>query len=287
MSQPENNYLSKISALILCAGEGSRLKTISRELPKPLMKIKSLQNISILQHTVQSLVKMSIFRIILAKGHLGQKIDEFVRESNQSDTNLAGRLFILDASNDYLKGPLYSFLTLIKSKEFFVPNQVYFVMPGDTIFSPALIEEIIKNVENIISKRKTIGPIVFYRKIKVRQLITNYGQVLGESTKIISAMRVNRRIFNTYLSEIYSLELKRSKKNSIKQVIPIFIFPHKFIQMLAELEKQGSYKTIREVLNLASQNIDSIIAMKTNKTHNFYDIDSEYDLKNFETQKNQ
>ncbi len=285
MSQPENNFLSKISALILCAGEGSRLKTISRELPKPLMKIDSLNNASILQHTVQSLVKMGISRIILVKGHLGQKIDGFVRESNQNDKNLAGRLFVLDASNDYLKGPLYSFLTLIKSKEFFVPNQNYFVMPGDTIFSPALIEEIIKSAEKVISNLKPIGPIVFYRKIKVLELTTNYEQAPGESSKIISVMRVKRRIFNTYLSEISSYELKRSKKNCIKQAIPMFIFPHKFIQILAELEKQGSYKTIREVLNLAVHNKNLVIAIKTNKIHNFYDIDSESDLKDFRNQK--
>ncbi len=285
MSQPENNFLSKISALILCAGEGSRLKTISRELPKPLMKIDSLNNASILQHTVQSLVKMGISRIILVKGHLGQKIDGFVRESNQNDKNLAGRLFVLDASNDYLKGPLYSFLALTKSKEFFVPNQIYFVMPGDTIFSPTLIEEIIKSAEKVISNRKTIGPIVFYRKIKVLELTTNYEQAPGESSKIISVMRVKRRIFNTYLSEISSYELKHSKKNCIKQAIPMFIFPHKFIQILAELEKQGSYKTIREVLNLAIHNKNLVITIKTNKIHNFYDIDSESDLKDFKNQK--
>ena len=73
-----NEFKKKVFAIILCAGEGTRIKEFSKMIPKPLIKINSLKNTSILNHSINSLIKLGIKNIAIVKGHLGNKIDDFV-----------------------------------------------------------------------------------------------------------------------------------------------------------------------------------------------------------------
>ena len=51
----ENNFPHEILVIILCAGEGTRFKKITKRIPKPLIKISALNNIPILQHLIKNL----------------------------------------------------------------------------------------------------------------------------------------------------------------------------------------------------------------------------------------
>jgi NDP-sugar pyrophosphorylase family protein len=266
---------NKIIAIILCAGEGIRLKEITRNIPKPLIKIKGLNNISILEHSITSLIELGVHLIAIVKGHLGTKINEFVSSIKNYNSNFKEKLVIIDSGNQYKLGPLYSFLTITKSKNVFKRNSTYIVIPGDTIFQFNLLGQIfsiIMNNFNLIQKY----PLIFYREMIVSAL---KGQ---QESKTISIADIEEKDFKCFIRQIKQYSLQDfSDSDFIKQVIPIFIFSFDFIKGIKNFEKKCSVNTIREIINHMIRNGSEAIAMKIEKKFNFYDIDYETDLNIF------
>ena len=67
------------TALILCAGFGKRLNPITLEKPKPLLK---LNNITLLENTINLIKELGIKKIILNTFHLKDQIEIFLKEKN-------------------------------------------------------------------------------------------------------------------------------------------------------------------------------------------------------------
>jgi NDP-sugar pyrophosphorylase family protein len=266
---------NKIIAIILCAGEGIRLKEITKNIPKPLIKIKGLNNISILEHSITSLIELGIHRIAIVKGHLGTKIDEFVSSIKNYNSNFEEKLVIIDSGNQYKLGPLYSFLTITKSKNVFKRNSTYVIIPGDTIFQFNLLSQIfsiIMNNFNLIQKY----PLIFYREMIVSALKEQ------QESKTISIADIEKKDFKCFIRQIKQYSLQDfSDSDFIRQVIPIFIFSFDFIKGIKNFEKKCSVNTIREIINHMIRNGSEAIAMKIEKKFNFYDIDYETDLNIF------
>jgi len=63
------------TALILCAGLGKRLKPLTLEQPKPLLK---LNNITLLENTINLIKKLGIEKILLNTYHLKNQIKNFL-----------------------------------------------------------------------------------------------------------------------------------------------------------------------------------------------------------------
>ena len=84
-----------------------------------------------------------------------------------------------------------------------------------------------------------------------------------------------KRIKQTNLSDISSSE-------TINQIIPIFLFPYKFIQEIISVEQKKSVKTIREIVNYLVKKGKRMIAAEISSNYKFYDIDSKLDLIEFE-----
>lgn len=87
-----------ISAIILCGGEGQRLRPITNDIPKPLIKIK---NKPILYYIIQHLRKYDIKKYIIATGYKSNKIEEYMKTSfgdieykivNSGDTDILSRV---------------------------------------------------------------------------------------------------------------------------------------------------------------------------------------------------
>ena len=76
----------KLSIVILCAGEGTRLKKITKITPKPLLKIEALNNISILYFNIKNLLNFEIDKIAIVIGHLGVKISEYISTLKKSES---------------------------------------------------------------------------------------------------------------------------------------------------------------------------------------------------------
>jgi len=64
------------TALILCAGLGKRLKPLTLEQPKPLLK---LNNITLLENTINLIKELGIKKILLNTYHLKNKIKNYLR----------------------------------------------------------------------------------------------------------------------------------------------------------------------------------------------------------------
>ena len=62
--------------LILCGGKGLRLRPLTKELPKPLIKIK---NKTILENIIDYLKKNGVNDIIIASGYKHQIINKFIK----------------------------------------------------------------------------------------------------------------------------------------------------------------------------------------------------------------
>ncbi len=65
-----------LTVLILCGGKGLRLRPLTKELPKPLIKIK---NKTILENIIDYLKKNGVNDIIIASGYKHQIINKFIK----------------------------------------------------------------------------------------------------------------------------------------------------------------------------------------------------------------
>ncbi len=283
--QRKNSFLDNISVVILCAGEGTRLKDITKDIPKPLLKIKSLNDLSILHHAINNLDKLGMKRIAIVKGHLGHKIDEFISSITEKNAILKEKIHLIDSGNKYKLGPLYSFLSITRSKSFLKENSVYIVIPGDTIFQLNLLRRILNIITNQVDTLKK-NPVVFYRKIdviKLKECQREINQNESNCLSIVEVVKVNK---NIHLKLIKRQELRLlPESEKIYQIIPLFVFPHNFFSEIVDLEKLGAINTITGAINLAIKNRREILAIEIESNLNFYDFDDAIDYNNFKKEK--
>ncbi|MHA1659902.1 MAG: sugar phosphate nucleotidyltransferase [Promethearchaeota archaeon] len=284
--QPKNNF--KLSAIILCAGEGIRFKEITKDIPKPLIKIESLNNISILHHSINNLFFIGIEQIAIIIGHLGSKIDNFITSLKKKESSLEEKLVIIDAGTQYKLGPLYSFLSITRYERFFKKEQnkqLYIVIPGDTIFELALLKEIIALISanfNLIQK----NPTLFYQKVEVKALKKKHENKVSNSRELISIVEIEKKGSKQIFKGITKQNVKNlHDSDNVKQLIPVLVFSYNFINEIMELKKNDAIKTISKILNIMARKGREINAINITNELNFYDIDNKIDLIKFENIK--
>ena len=113
LSLHKNSLKTKITSIILCAGEGTRISDFIRSKPKPLIEIS---NKPILSYLIFNLIKSQTTSIIIVTGHLQEQIENYIENIKQKDESLRKKILIINSGNDYKKGPLYSFLSITKEK---------------------------------------------------------------------------------------------------------------------------------------------------------------------------
>ncbi|MDC3162679.1 sugar phosphate nucleotidyltransferase, partial [Candidatus Pelagibacter sp.] len=67
------------TAIILCAGLGKRLMPLTKETPKPLLKIN---HISLLENTINLIKELEIKHIKVNTFYLSEKIKDFISSKN-------------------------------------------------------------------------------------------------------------------------------------------------------------------------------------------------------------
>ncbi len=270
----ENNFKEKISGVILCAGEGKRLKRITKNTPKSLIKIERLENISLLHHSINNLINLEIKQIGVVIGYLGDSIREFILSLEKKNQTIQDKIIIIDTENQYKFGPLYSFLSIIKNKDFIKSRNYFLVIPGDTIFDYNLLKEvlfIISNNFNLIQ----MYPFVFYRIIGLKPL-----KELYSVNRIISNAEIENIGSKTILKKITQGKIKNLPlKKVINQIIPVTVFNYDFITEMSNLKGKIPYKTVWESMNYMVNNGKKIYAFEIKSKHQFYDIDNKNDLK--------
>ncbi|MFX1573453.1 MAG: sugar phosphate nucleotidyltransferase [Promethearchaeota archaeon] len=275
MSLLKNNFKEKLGAIILCAGEGKRLKKITKSLPKPLIKIDKLNKIPIINHILNNLIDLEINHIAVVIGYLGDTIRKAISSLKKSNNFSQINVVVIDAKNQYKLGPLYSFLSITKNKSFFSSNYYYIVIPGDTVFD----KDILKEILDLLSKNYNLihdSPFIFYRNIKLKVLKQIY-----KKSRLVSIAELIKVDSNVVLKRISQVKIKDIiSSDEINQIIPIFTFNYNFIQEILALSDHIHLKTIWETFNYMIDNSRKIYAFKINSNKQFYDIDSKDDLKN-------
>lgn len=272
LSPLKNDLLKNIIVIILCAGEGTRLKKFTKEIPKPLIKVKSLNNKPILHHTINLLFKLGIQQIALVKGHLGHEIDEFLDSFIQDNPSLKTKLTVIDSENKYKLGPLHSFLSITKDRSIFKEGSIYLLIPGDTIFEFELINKLLSSLSEHSAQLKQ-NPIIFYRKIKTTRFLKKTNKKIISIAELINkdGGEYLKCIKTVNLSEVYHLEF-------IRLMIPLISFSHDFVDYILKLDKLLKFNTVKKVLNHVASKGLKILAIKIEKSGMFHDIDNELDL---------
>ena len=271
--QQKNKFKEKISTIILCAGEGTRLKKITKTTPKPLIKIEKFKNIPILLHTINNLANLGIEQIGIVIGYLGKKINNFISNLIKENDILQEKLQIINAKKQYKFGPLYSFLSIIKNKNFFTKDHYYLVMPGDTVFEANILVEVLNSISNnsaLIEKY----PFLFYRNIEISKLIELYNM-----EQFISNAEIEIFDSNLILKKISLLKVdEMPHKDTINQIIPIIGLNYDAIIEISNFRQRNGIKTLWEALNLLILNQKKSICFEIRKEYNFFDIDNEDDI---------
>ncbi|MFX1570132.1 MAG: sugar phosphate nucleotidyltransferase, partial [Promethearchaeota archaeon] len=214
--QQKNKFKEIISAVILCAGEGTRLKKITKTTPKPLIKIEKFKNIPILLHTINNLVNLEIEQIGIVIGYLGKKISNFISNLIKENDVLQEKLQIINAKKQYKFGPLYSFLSITKNKNFFTKDHYYLVIPGDTVFETNILVEVLNLISNNYALIEKF-PFLFYRNIEISKLIELYS-----IDRFISNAEIEILDSNFILKKISILKVDEiPHRDTINQIIPI------------------------------------------------------------------
>jgi len=280
LSLLKNDFKEKLYAIILCAGEGKRLKEITKSLPKPLIKIEKLNNISIINHIINNLIDLEINKIAVVIGYLGDNIRDFISSFKKSNNSLQKNLIIIDAKNQYKLGPLFSFLSITKNTNFFTSKNYYILIPGDTVFDLDILKEILL----LISKNYKLihdYPFVFYRDTESKALEQIY-----KRNKLISYAEVKKFDSDVFLKRISQVKVRDIISDDVlHQIIPIFIFNYKFIQEILDLKGVIRVKTIWETFNYMIDNGRKIYAFRLRTNKQFYDIDTKDDLRNLKKKK--
>jgi NDP-sugar pyrophosphorylase family protein len=278
--QQKNNIEKEIISIILCAGKGTRIAQKYTSIPKTLIKVKNFDDKPILEILLDRLNKIAnINQNWIVIGYLGPKIKSYINSLISHDKITKNKIRVINAIEDYEKGPLYSLLSVLSTKGI-NSNQSYLIIPGDTIFEIEILLEASKIIKNHNSKR----PLIFYqalndtefkKKIKSAKTV----RIIETSTKYENSNSIE--ILNKFYDKIKISDLNI---RTFKQVVPIFALDYDFLLLLANLAPKLNTNTIYEALNVIKKDYQ-IQAYKIETSGKFFDIDTETDLKNLNKKK--
>ena len=140
------------TALVLCAGFGKRLNPITLKTPKPLIKIN---NLTLLENTLNLLQKLGIESIKINTFHLGEQINNFVNSHH-----LKNKIQIISDGNQILDtgGGILNLMNSSKENDFLILNP-------DTLWNSNYIN-IFNNMEKYYFKNKAKNLLMVVKKNK-------------------------------------------------------------------------------------------------------------------------
>lgn len=135
-----------MKALILAGGQGERLKPLTDDLPKSLIKIGQK---TILEIIIDSLVNQGVKKMVFLLGYQGKAIQKYVK----NNYNNLKTVFVFDppekpASSSYIYSMWYG--------RKYLKNDDLLYIHGDIFCDPILIERIIKSSHSGALVNKTI-----------------------------------------------------------------------------------------------------------------------------------
>jgi len=273
----KKNKEKNVIPIILCAGRGTRYSKVTRKIPKPLIKINALNNITILHHLIKDLTILRVSKIAVVTGYLSKKIETFLDKLIKEHRDLTNKLLLVHSSEDYKKGPMFSLLSVMKNKTIYKKDNVFIVFPGDTIFNIELLKEIFSFIYENFDLILT-SPYIFYQEIQAKNLYKSYkGRI-----NFISILESDETKPKIIIKEIKKIDINSVPKEIyLKHAIPILVLNCSFLEILNKLSKTNPVEEIREILNIYLKQNQNIFSFKIDSKKQFYDIDTIEDLNYF------
>ena len=275
----------KFTSIVLCAGEGVRAKSIAINVPKTLIKVESLNNQPILSLIIASLVKLKLSPIVVVTGHLAEQIEDYLFSPHIKNQFSNESILINSSGARYKLGPLHSFLSITTNEQIFKDDKMFIVFPGDTVFDNKLLQEVLGLLLENYTLLKN-NSFIFYRKIRTNDLIISLKKYYPNQKITISYLKMEEKGLKATVKEISQKRLNLfSNEEIINQIIPIFIFNYAYVKEIQDLVSSIKFSYIREVVNFMIKQDKIFLALSVNPDYNFYDIDTQIDLKNLNEKK--
>ena len=138
------------TALILCAGLGKRLAPLTSKTPKPLLE---LNDVTILESCINTVIKLGINKIFLNTFHLGEKVSNFIKNQN-----FPVDIQIIEDGDEILNtgGGILNMINHSGDKDFLVFNP-------DTLWNESYVDEI-NDMQNFYFKNQLTNILMVTNK---------------------------------------------------------------------------------------------------------------------------
>ena len=278
LSPLNTKFMENLTIVILCAGEGKRAKGIADDIPKPLIKVESLKNQPILTILISQFYRFGIKPIVIITGYLSKQIEKSIISYQAKNLYERDTIIINNAGNRYKLGPLHSFLSITRNKRIFKSNELFLVIPGDTIFDYELMEVILNLLkENYAGVNQ--NSVIFYRRTTKLALNKETEKLESMRNKMVSCVRTKEKGSKQYVKEIYQKNIKTlSDEEELNQIIPAFIITYDYVKNFESLATKVKLNKIFDAINLSIKNNMEFLACRVKSDQNFYDIDTALDL---------
>ncbi|BBL62182.1 MAG: phosphocholine cytidylyltransferase family protein [Methanobrevibacter arboriphilus] len=190
-------------AIILAAGTGTRLRPLTKNIPKALLE---LNKITIIERLVETLVNNNISQFIFVVGHFKDKV---IIHSEYLEDKYNIKINIIENENYYMTNTSYSAYLATKdiSDDFILIN-------GDNILDPQIIRNIMKtkNSSMVIDNYKKLNEESF--KIIIEDgIIKDIGKNLEISKSSGEFIGVSK-VISSDLPDFNDILLKLIRKDS-------------------------------------------------------------------------
>ena len=211
------------TALILCAGLGKRLAPLTSKTPKPLLM---LNDVTILESCINTVIKLGINKIFLNTFHLGEKVSNFIK--NQS---FPVDIQIIKDGDEILNtgGGILNMINHSDDKDFLVFNP-------DTLWNESYVDEI-NDMQNFYFKNQLTNILMVTNKqLSFDQNLKGDFELKKNLLKkennknfiYIGCQILNRNLFKKYkvsnfsISEIWRELLKKKKLNGFESLVDFY-----------------------------------------------------------------
>ncbi len=220
------NFKKNLTVLVLCGGKGLRLRPLTKDLPKPLIKIKKK---SILENIINHFLKFKVNDLIIATGYKHKVIDGFIKKKFR---NKKIKTLYTGVNSDIIE-------RIKKVSKY--SRKYLLVCYGDTIIDINLNQYIkfyLKNFEKVIVASYQLESSFGVFDIKNKDIITNFQEKplldIWFNVGYIFFSSENFKFFNKF-RKFQDLIKFLSKKNYMKTFK--HYGNHITVNTLAELER--------------------------------------------------
>nr|MDO8098717.1 NTP transferase domain-containing protein [Candidatus Njordarchaeota archaeon] len=124
-------------AVVVAAGNGTRLRPLTMDVPKPLI---SLCGRPLLVHVLGALASSSVEETIVVTGYLGKRLQENLR---LWESYFAGTFVRFVHNYEYDRG---NGISLLKSRKYIRDQEIFLLLMSDHIVEPRIIGSFLRNM---------------------------------------------------------------------------------------------------------------------------------------------